>query len=326
MRFVLNREPVAPAEAAVLELDLRRHDLDDRYWGSMNGFLTTGSRSDTPLALRAYRGERLVGVACLFECRRTNRCFFPGRLGSALDLAPLPLYCWTRGDPAVDLMSNPGFVAPGEDRHSFYEGAIAYLNRRYVMGCVMEERNARPAAECFETPVMDWGRYDVRPGGTDLLLGSHKHLRRKESRFHNKGGRLEVVVGALSPADRDGVLHCLHQSAGFALVRAPFQENYAHMVRWAAASGAPGLVHILARIDGDLVGYHAFLQSGGRLQCLSGGFDRTRPSTYHAYENILLHAMRYAEAHGLRQVAFGPVGNPSKSAVMPAFGHFALRF
>ena len=35
--------------------------------------------------------------------------------------------------------------------------------------------------------------------------------------------------------------------------------------------------------------------------------------------------MRYAEANSARQVAFGPVGNPSKAAVMPAYGRFVVR-
>ena len=36
--------------------------------------------------------------------------------------------------------------------------------------------------------------------------------------------------------------------------------------------------------------------------------------------------MRFAEAQGLRRVAFGPVANPSKAALMPRVVPFVLRF
>ena len=135
-----------------------------------------------------------------------------------------------------------------------------------------------------------------------------------------------MVEGALPPHDLPGVLQCVEQSADAGLVRAPFQENYINMVRWASTSGAPGIVHFLARIEGEMVGYHSYLKSGTRLQCLSGGFDRTRHSNYHAYENIILKTMRYAEKNGVHHVAFGPVTNPSKAALMPQSVPFVLRF
>lgn len=106
-------------------------------------------------------------------------------------------------------------------------------------------------------------------------------------------------------------------------MRAPFQEN---MVRWASTSGARAIINFLARLDGTVVDYHSYLKPGTRLQCLSGGFDRTRQSNYRAYENILLETMRYAEAHAIRRVAFGPVSNPSKAALIPRSVPFVLRF
>ena len=326
LRFDLDRQPVSAAEQRVLEADTRAQGLDGNYWEAMNGLLTTGSRSDTPLVLRARRGGQLVAAAYLMECRRITQCLFPGALGRALDTMPVPGYYWTRGDAAVDLLSNSGIVAEGEDRDVFYRDAIAFLNTRYMSGTVMEQRASRPAADCYETTMMDWGRYDVQPGGLEGLLGRHSNLRRKIAKYRNKGGIIELVDGALAPDDVGRVLHCVEQSAGAAPVRAPFQENYTNMVRWASTSGAAGIVHLLARLDGAIVGYHSYLKSGSRLQCLSGGFDRTRPTTYHAYENILLETMRYAEEKALRQVAFGPVSNPSKAALMPESVPFVLRF
>ena len=70
----------------------------------------------------------------------------------------------------MDLLANPGFVAPGEDASQLYREAIGFLNRRYLIGCVMDERGSRTAGDCYETTIMDWGRYAVRPGGVEALL------------------------------------------------------------------------------------------------------------------------------------------------------------
>lgn len=324
--FVLGPDHVTDEELAPFDAALAAHGLDRAYWRAMNGLLTTRSRSDTPLVLRGFRGGRLAAVAHILECRRTNQCLFPGRLGALLDTLPAPSYCWTRGDFAVDLVSSPGVVLEQEDAARFYREAVQFLNRRYIMGAVLEECAVPAAGPCTELTMMDWGRYRVRPGGLERLFAAHSSLRRKVNKFRNKGGTLDIVHGALDAAARDAVLSCIRQSAGQALVRAPFQENYLNMVRWAAEHGGPEIVHVLARIEGAIAGYHTFLHSGERLLCLSGGFDRTRHTNYHAYENILIESMRYAEANGLTQVAFGPVTNGSKAALMPEFASFALRF
>ncbi len=56
MRFEVNGWPVTADEQRVFDADLRAQGLDEHYWLAMNGLLTTRSRSDTPLVLRAYCG------------------------------------------------------------------------------------------------------------------------------------------------------------------------------------------------------------------------------------------------------------------------------
>ena len=72
-------------------------------------------------------------------------------------------------------------------------------------------------------------------------------------------------------------------------------------------------------MDGEVVGYHSFVRMGERLACLSGGFDRSRHSTFHAYEAILLESMRWAEDQGVKTISFGPTTNRSKGALMDRF-------
>lgn len=316
LRFTFDRRPLEREERAVFAEDLARWGVDEGLLVALDGLLQTGTRDVIPKVLRGHRGDRLVFVAHPIVCRRMMRSFFPGRVGAMADLLPAPTICWTRHDPGVDLCASPGFIGAGEDGRELRREAVAFLCRRHVSVSVLEEASSEPLGPCLETPMMDVGRYGCGAGDLERLFAARRHLKRKIAKFHNQGGSVDIVHGSLPEAERQAVLRCVAGAAANGLLRIPYQDNYVPMVRWATLGAAPGLVHFFARIHGQIVGYHAFLETGRALVCLSGGFDRNL-RTYHAYENVLLEAMRYAEGRGLARVDFGPVSNPSKAAVMP---------
>lgn len=325
--FSLDRNPVSAEEQERFDADLRSFGIDRCYWAAMNGLISTRSPNVRPIALRLHRGGRVVGLAHLTECRRNAHTLVPGFLGRLGNLLPTPMFCWNRGDPGVDLLGSPGFVAEGEARDDFYRAAISFLCRRYRFGVVMEGAKEPPGGPCVSVPHADWGYYDARgEHALEAIFADRKNLRRKVSKFKNKGGCIEIVERALCLEDRKAVSNCLATTTANALSLAPFQENYPNLVRWTAESGAPGILHILARFGGRVAGYHTFLQSGKFLICLSGAFDRNLSSAYHAYENILLEAMGLAERRGLAGICFGPVLNLSKASLMGRFERFELRF
>jgi hypothetical protein len=324
LRFTFDRRPLEPAERAVFAEDLARWGVDESLLIALDGLLQTGTPDVIPRVLRGYRGDRLVFVAHPIVCRRMMRSFFPGRVGAMADLLPAPTVCWTRHDPGVDLCGSPGFIDTGEDGCELRREAIGFLSRRHVSVSVLEEASSEAVSPCLETPMMDVGRYRCGAGDLERLFTARRHLKRKVSKFRNQGGAVDIVHGALPEAERQAVLRCVAGAAANGLMRIPYQENYVPMVRWATLGRAPGLLHIFARINGEIVGYHAFLETGRALACLSGGFDRNL-RTYHAYENVLLEAMQYAETRGLERVDFGPVTNPSKAAVMPRSGSLVVR-
>lgn len=325
LRFSFDRRPLDEAERAVFAPDLEALGLDRRVLDVLDGLVSTRTRDDIPHVLRGFRGQALVFVAHAIVCRRMMRTFFPNRVGAFLDTIPSPTITWTRHDPGVDLCGSPGFAADGEDREALVHEAIAFLTRRYLSVSVLEEESTPRQGRFVEIGMADSGRYVAGRGGVEGLFERRTHLRRKVAKFRNKGGTVQVVEGALSADDRAGVLHCIRCAQGARLLHVPYQGNYTNMVDWATTAGTPGLVHIIARLEGAFVGYHAFVESGRQLLCLSGGFDRSRHTTYHAYENVLLEAMQYAEARGLDRVLFGPVTNPSKAAVMTDAARMAVR-
>ena len=80
------------------------------------------------------------------------------------------------------------------------------------------------------------------------------------------------------------------------------------------------------RMNGDLLGYHSFVQTGKGLRMLHGAFDRTRRTTHHCYENLIIHTVGYAIGNGLEAVHFGPVLNVTKQRMMNRFGKTRLYF
>jgi hypothetical protein len=323
IRYTLTDRALDARERAVFSDDLDHWGLDERALLALDGLLQTGTPDVLPRILRGYRGDRLVFVAHPLICRRTMRSFFPGRLGAAMDVVPAPTICWTRNDPAVDLCGSPGFTATGEDRNELVRGALRHLCRGHVAVNVVEEEASGALDPCLETPMADIGRFRPGEGDVERLFAARKHLKRKVARFRNQGGRVEVVEGELSEPWRQAVLRCVTGAADNGLLRIPYQDNYVPMVEWATLGRVPGLLHFFAYVGENIVGYHAFLETGRTLACLSGGFDR-HLRTFHAYENVLLEAMRYGETRGLA-VHFGPVTNPSKAAVMPRAARMVVR-
>ncbi|MEZ5417310.1 MAG: GNAT family N-acetyltransferase [Vicinamibacterales bacterium] len=326
LRFTLDRWPLEAAERAVFGPDLAGLGYDERLLQVLDGLVSTGTSDDIPHVLRGYRGERLVFAAHPIVCRRTMRTFFPNWLGRLLDVVPMPTVTWTRHDPGVDLCGSPGFVAEGESRDALVAAAIRDLERRVAGVVVLEEVTSPRHGACVSFDMVDTGRHDASEGAVDALFARHGSLRRKVAKFRNKGGTIDVVPGSLPPDLREVVLHCIRCAQSGGLLHTPYQSNYESMVAWATRGLLPGLVHVIARLDGVAVGYHAFAESGRHLICLSGGFDRTRHTTYHAYENVLIEAMRHARDHGLSHVHFGPVSNPSKAAVMSGAAGLSVRF
>lgn len=320
LQFSFDRQPLGEAEVAVL-------GPSAGFAGAMNALVATGDPAAEPRILRARRAGRVVGAAILHRCTRTMEGLLGGRLGAMADLARTPVLYWSRAALGVDLMGCPGLLADGEDPAAFYREAIAWLGWRSPVICVHDAAGEPPASACVETPFADSG-FSV-PGGVGdprELLATHKNLRRKVSRFQKRGGRIERVFGALPDDTAVAVRRCLDRTRLRAMVQMAVQRNYEQMVDAASRGAVPDVVHLVCRVGEDVVGYHSFMVLGQVLTCLSGAFDRDRDTNHHAYENLILDAVRLAGELGLTRVEFGPVLNPTKASMMGGFERSVMRF
>ena len=324
--FTLTREPVNVGEQASFAADLAQLHLDEIAWLILNGTVETGTRYSIPKVLRGYLGGKLAGVAYMTECRRYGQSLFgETRLASLLDAAPMPISIWMRHGAITDALSNPGFVAEGVQRNEFVAQAMIFLRRSYLMGAILESDDPATGGVYASFPFCDYGVVDLRGKHSvnDLYLDS-KNLKRKVSKFRNKGGEIEVIYGKLSQELCDAAIRCMNSLKP--LILTPFQDNYNNMVLRASAHANDRILHFVARMEDECIGYHSFAWSGNSLYCLSGAFDRTRHSNYHAYENLILASADFCLEQGLSMIHYGPVMNATKAKMMSHFVPVEQRF
>lgn len=324
--FTLTRDTVSTEEQAHFAADIAHLGLDEVTWLVLNGSAVTQTRTSIPKVLRGYRQGKLAGVAYIMECRRFGQSLFAqSRLATIADRVGLPICIWLRQGAMSDGVSNPGFVAEGVMRHDFVSHAAAFLRRSYLLGGLLEGEGEKTAGAYAAFPFPDYGIIDLLGKNTsDELYPDSKNLRRKLNKFRNKGGEIEVIQGALSPELNDATMRCMNSVK--AVLVSPFQDNYNNMVLGASAHQHPRIIHFLAHMEGHCVGYHTFAHSGNGLHCLSGAFDRTRHSNYHAYENLILASIDYGLAQRLQAIQYGMVVNETKAKMMTRFVKVKQRY
>jgi hypothetical protein len=323
--FTLTRNPVNEREQEVFQAEIEQLGLDSTVWLILNGTIETGTRYSIPKVLRAYHKDgELIGIAYIMECRRIKG-FFSNLVLSSLNLPTFPMFIWIRYDVIVDAISNPGFVSNRIRRDDFLTQAIAYLKEKYLYGIVLDKAKAFIDSDCVAAPFCDEGFINLSSqSGLNELFNQQKNLKKKVHKFMNKGGAIQIVRGELSPALREQVIQCLMTVKP--LLVSPFQDNYANMVMKACMSQSDHVVHFLARLHNDIVGYHSFALSGDIMFCLSGAFNRTLSTTYHAYENIVIETIKFGLAVGLKSIHYGPILNPTKAKMMNAYSRCEQRY
>lgn len=327
LTFALSRDLVTAAEQAVLADDLARWGLDGRVWNVWNMLLQTGSKYVRPKIVRGCGGDgRLAGIALIEHCAHTGKSLFANPLlAFMVDHPSFPIFYWERTGLLTDGHANPGFVASGQDCHDFFLQAVGYLQKKYIQGCVVDFADADGGKHYVGTPFANAGWLDLHGlDKADDLYASSKNFRRKIRKFANKGGTIETVRGSLPPEIQEAALACMRSNPLTLL--AAFQDNYENMIRVSLAALNPDIVHFIARLEGEIVGYHTFAITGHKLVCLSGAFDRTRHTNFHAYENVLLASIEFALAEGLSRIETGPIVNPTKDKMVPGQRPTEIRF
>lgn len=316
--FEISQTPLSGSEQEVFSSDISELGSSLVIWDILNSVLGIGSPNSKLKVLRARRGSELAGVAFFMECRKSGECFFEPPLSTVIDFPGRPVFVWSRYGTALDTNANHGFVAEGIDRQTFKAGAIRALTREYLYGSTVDFSDDIPVPGAVVTRGFDSGYIDVMSfSSIDEYIGRRKKLRTKLNRFRNNGGRMDVIRGALGADDAEACAH-VYETMSFQLLT-PYQDIFSDLVRTVSQLDHPDIVHFIARINGELVGYHSFVVGSQSIQCLSGGFDRSRESLFNAYDSLIVDSVAFCLEHKIPEIHYGPVLNDTKARMMTRF-------
>lgn len=325
----LTSEMLSPSERAMFSSDLARHGVDDAIWEVYGCLMKVSSRTTQPLVLRVLDGNRLAGAAFVIRCKAWGRAVFDHPLlRKPFDLVGLPSLIWIRVGYCAEGAANPGFVAEGFDRD---EVVVAMIN--YLQGCsyglIVTDRTAD---ERFHTntptfPYVADGAVCVE-GMTCVqdYLDQHNNIKRKIKSFTNKGGRVDVRTGPFDTTMLETVRRCIDATVGKSLVYSPFQDIFLDVVMETCRCPSDRIVHFVATMKDEVLGYHTFVRTGSVLRMIHGGFDREKKTTHHAYENLIIATVQHALEQGLNTVYFGPIMNETKRRMMNTVDKSSLHF
>jgi hypothetical protein len=325
IRFTVGDTPFSARERDQLGADLEELGADERVLDAYEATLSVRSRLTRPGILRMLSGDQVKGAALVVVCRDSGTGLFAQPAARrAMQFGP-PIWYWERTGVGTDSIACPGLVAPGVDREGFVAAAVSWLSRRYALGAIMERAGQSPALPHTTWPWVGVTTLSPDEGTRRQILGDHRNLERKVRRFANRGGTVQRLTGPM-PDDLRSVL-----ARGYALPRPPdppFRELYEQIVDAHWSVDSEDLVHLVAHVGQEPVGYHSFLRSGRTLALLSGVFDRPEGGTHHAYENVLLDSIDLAVDLGCTRIEYGPAINAVKASLLdvePTEIHFVSR-
>lgn len=165
--------------------------------------------------------------------------------------------------------------------------------------------------------IMEAGCISTRnPLVEQQFLAEHKHLSRQVHRFANKGGKVDVCSGPVGRSLAGEFAECCSDS--YSRHTHPGKPiNIQSYTRYVCEfmSTFPDAVHFYASMQGRVVGVQTFIRHRRFLELTEGGF-LADAQNYHAYENIMMAALRYARDNSLDRVSYGLIANPAKDRLM----------
>ena len=235
-----------------------------------------------------------------------------------IDIVKTPVHIWIRQGICADIISNHGFVANGYDQETIIPGLLNYLKK--VSPCLFVtdlSKNASLHKGAKSFPYTKEGAISLEGmRSIDDYIVNHNNLKRKLRKFEKDGGTIEVHKGDFDKETLELVQKCFLSTIEKSVIRTPFQDHFPTMVLQTCCLKSDRMIHFIARLNGQFLGYHTFIQTGKSLRMIHGAFDRTLKTTQHSYENIITAAADYAIKQKLEIVHFGPIMNETKNRLM----------
>ncbi len=317
--FNLTEDFLSSQEQAVFSDYLKRQDVDENVWQIYLCYFEAESRWTRPLVLRVFQDDRLIAAALLLECRHVGRSLFKSSwLYNPVNWLGTSVIIWLRAGFGPEVIANPGFYAQDVNSDLIAGEMISYLHSKSVAFFITDYRvNAFLHERAKVFPYVDEGTVDV--SGMETVqdyIAEHSNLKRKIRSFKNKGGTIEVFRGMLVDKDQKAIVKCCDSTMRKSFVYTPFQDIFLDVIQETLHCDSSSFVHIITKMDGEITGYHSYMETGSTLRMLHGAFNRNLKTTHHAYENLLIATVDHAIEQKLKKVYFGPIMNETKRRMM----------
>ncbi len=329
LRIAVSSEAATCEERGVFDAALDDLGVDHSVWEVFDRLMGLSARGTMPQAVRAYAGEELAGLAFVIRCRAYGRAVFDTPVFRApIDLVGLPSFIWIRAGMCAEAAANPGFVARGHDQRAVLAAMLRHLKSTSCGVVVIDTPENAWLHEGGQVypyvadGVLDLGGF----GSVEEFVASHGNVDRKLKEYARKGGCMEVTRGRVPEVMLSRFQACMESTVNRSIVYSPFQGLFPGIVAETCRIDRPEMIHFVTRLKGEVMGYHTFVRAGQGLRMVHGAFDRTLPTTHHAYESLIVRVAEYAIEHGLTRAHFGPVMNETKRRMMNVSHPCALYF
>ncbi len=291
---------------------------------NMAGYAAFSTKKTQVLFAEVFHGDRRVCAAPVVRLRRRK----------ATDMLRQPLKRWLGllfGPLAykTTLLVDTSFMAydsrspfcceEGVDREAVKRAVAAFLKKQRRTDTVWitePEGESAWAAEAgfdrFRTLPMVHVDVSGYSSLDDYIAGLSKKRRRncrtERERFASAGATIEFVEGPFDGEIADEMLGCLAASAERSTLTVPYNDVLTH----ADAFRAQQQFGLVARLDGKMIGFMSFIESGGVLMQAHGGLDYVRSTEVQAYHNLIYAAIGLAIERGCNRLSMGPLNNETK--------------
>jgi hypothetical protein len=120
----------------------------------------------------------------------------------------------------------------------------------------------------------------------------------------------------VSETEIESIRKCFVSTADKSVFYLPYQELYLTAALNTSQTSINQVYYFVAYMEGEFLGYQASIKSGHHLNALHGAFDRTRSTTFHAYDILFVKMTEFAIEHNLKVVDFGAVLNITKQRMV----------
>jgi len=317
--FELSDKYLSHEETSLFEDCLIHYGLDNSIWDVFSCLFSSGTDTTKPLLLRTFKEGNLYGIAIVIKCKRYGQSLFNNKLLSGvINFINIPFYLWIKFGCCMDMMSNPGFVKDPEKSDEVFRAMLSYLRGNKLLTFVNDySENTGLYESATVLPALPHALINCSSFTTiQDYIKSHKNIKHKIRVFKNKHGEYKRIDKQLSKEQLASLKKCFLSTSEKSVFYLPYQNLYLSAALTTSGTKLNNVHYFVATLDDEFIGYQAALVTGKYLNALHGAFDRTRKSTFHAYDILFVKMTEFAIERGLEIIDFGAVINYTKEKMI----------